>query len=74
MRFTGKPAEQVDRVRRAPFWPGMEIIAPTLAYDHAAILGEPWSVPVDLAARVPVPALVMAGDAACRSCPARRGC
>ena len=33
------------------------------AYDHAAILGEPWSVPAGLAARVPVPALVIAGDA-----------
>ncbi len=63
MRFVGMPAEQVDGMRRAPFWPGMEAVAPTLAYDHAAILGEPWSVPADLAARVPVPALVMSGDA-----------
>jgi pimeloyl-ACP methyl ester carboxylesterase len=62
MRFVGIPAEQVDDMRRAPFWPGMEAVAPTLAYDHAAILGEPWSVPAELAARVPVPALVMAGD------------
>jgi hypothetical protein len=50
-------------MRRAPFWPRMEAVAPTLAYDHAAILGEPWSVPVDLATCVPVAALVMAGDA-----------
>ncbi len=63
MRFVGTPAEQVDAMRRAPFWPGMEAVAPTLAYDHAAILGEPWSVPAELAARVSVPALVMAGDA-----------
>ena len=63
MRFTGMPAKQVDGMRRAPFWPGMEAVAPTLAYDHAAILGEPWSVPAELAARVPVPALVMSGDA-----------
>ncbi len=63
MRFAGTPAEQVARLRRAPFWPGMEAVAPTLAYDHAAILGEPWSVPAELAARVSVPALVMAGDA-----------
>ena len=63
MRFVGTPAEQVDGMRRAPFWPGMEAVAPTLAYDHAAILGEPWSVPAGLAARVPVPALVMSGDA-----------
>lgn len=63
MRFVGTPAEQVEDMRRAPFWPGMEAIAPTLAYDHAEILGEPWSVPTGLAARVSVPALVMSGDA-----------
>jgi pimeloyl-ACP methyl ester carboxylesterase len=63
MRFVGTPAEQVDGMRRAPFWPGLEAVAPTLAYDHAAILGEPWSVPVGLAARVQVPALVISGDA-----------
>lgn len=63
MRFIGVPAEQVDVMRRAPFWRGMEAVAPTLAYDHAAILGEHWSVPTELAARVSVPALVMAGDA-----------
>jgi pimeloyl-ACP methyl ester carboxylesterase len=63
MRLVGTPAEQIDSMRRAPFWPGMEAVAPTLAYDHSAILGEPWSVPTGLAARVCVPALVMAGDA-----------
>jgi pimeloyl-ACP methyl ester carboxylesterase len=63
MRFVGRPAEQVDAMRREPFWPGMEAVAPTLAYDHAAILGEPWSVPTALAARLSVPVLVMAGDA-----------
>jgi pimeloyl-ACP methyl ester carboxylesterase len=63
MRFVGTPAEQVDGMRRAPFWPAMEAVAPTLAYDHAAILGEPWRVPTELAERVSVPALVMAGDA-----------
>jgi len=63
MRFVGTPAEQLDAMRRAPFWPGMEAVAPTLAYDHAEILGEPWSVPTELAARVSVPALVMSGDA-----------
>jgi pimeloyl-ACP methyl ester carboxylesterase len=63
MRFTGTPAEQVARLRRGPAWPGLEAVGPTLAYDHVAILGEPWSVPAGLAARVRVPALVMAGDA-----------
>jgi pimeloyl-ACP methyl ester carboxylesterase len=63
MRFVGTTAEQVEAMRSAPFWPGMESIAPTLAYDHAAILGEPWSVPAELASHVSVPALVMSGDA-----------
>jgi pimeloyl-ACP methyl ester carboxylesterase len=63
MRFVGTPVEQVDGMRAAPFWPGMESIAPTLAYDHAEVLGEPWSVPAELASHVSVPALVMSGDA-----------
>jgi pimeloyl-ACP methyl ester carboxylesterase len=63
MRFLGTPDEQIDGMRRGPFWAATEAIAPTLAYDHAAILGEPWSVPTGLAAGVRVPALVMAGDA-----------
>ena len=62
MRFVGMPAEQVDGMRGAPFWSGMEAVAPTLAYDHAAILGESWSVPRGLAALLSVPVLVMAGD------------
>ncbi len=63
MRFVGTPDDQVEGMRQAPFWPSMEAIAPTLAYDHAAIIGERWSAPTDLAARVSVPALVIAGDA-----------
>jgi pimeloyl-ACP methyl ester carboxylesterase len=41
----------------------MEAIAPTLAYDHAAILGKDASVPTGQAARVAVPTLVVHGDA-----------
>ena len=63
MRFIGTPAEKVDQMRQAPFWPRLESVGHTLAYDHAAILGESWAVPADLAARVDVPALVMAGTA-----------
>lgn len=63
MRLVGTPDDQVEGMRQAPFWPGMEAIAPTLAYDHAAIIGERWSAPTDLAARVSVPALVIAGEA-----------
>ena len=39
MRFVGTPDDQVEGMRQAPFWPSMEAIAPTLAYDHAAIIG-----------------------------------
>jgi len=53
-RLVGTPAEQIEGMRRAPFWPDMEAVAPTLAHDQAAIMGEPWSVPAELAARVPV--------------------
>ncbi|MGH3394268.1 MAG: alpha/beta fold hydrolase, partial [Streptosporangiaceae bacterium] len=63
LRFIGTPAEQVDTLRRGPAWPGLEAVAPTLAYDHAAIMGPSLSVPAELAAGVSVPALVMAGDA-----------
>lgn len=63
MRLVGTPDEQVEGMREAPFWPSMEAIAPTLAYDHAAIIGERWSAPTDVAAQVSVPALVLAGDA-----------
>ena len=63
MRFVGTPDDQVEVMRQAPFWPGMEAIAPTLAYDHAVIIGERWSAPAGLAARVSVPALVIAGEA-----------
>jgi pimeloyl-ACP methyl ester carboxylesterase len=63
MRFVGTPGDQVEAMRQAPFWPSMEAIAPTLAYDHAAIIGEHWSAPTDLAAQVAVPALVIAGNA-----------
>ena len=63
MRFIGTPGDQVDAMRQAPFWPGMEAVAPTLAYDHTAIIGERWAAPTSLAARVSVPALVLAGGA-----------
>ena len=63
MRYVGTPADQVDAMRAAPFWPGMEAVGPTLAYDHAAIQGPANSVPTGVAARVTVPALVLSGGA-----------
>jgi pimeloyl-ACP methyl ester carboxylesterase len=63
MRSTGVPDSEIDGVRRAPTWPALEALAPTLAYDHAYILGRDASVPAALAAQVTVPALLMSGGA-----------
>ena len=40
MQYVGMPADQIEAMRHAPTWPMLEAIAPTLAYDHTAILGE----------------------------------
>ncbi|HXN04469.1 MAG TPA: alpha/beta hydrolase [Candidatus Acidoferrum sp.] len=61
MAYVGIPAAQIAGMRHAPFWRGMEAIAPTLAYDHTAIMGKDGSIPVEQAARIHVPALVMNG-------------
>src|SRR6266536_2333274 len=63
MKYVGMPADQFEAMRHAPAWPIFEAIAPTLAYDHAAILGEDASVPTERAAIVTAPTLVMNGGA-----------
>ncbi len=63
MTYVGIPADQIEGMRHSPTWPMFEAIAPTLAYDHAAILGDDASVPTQRAARVDVPTLVMNGGA-----------
>ena len=61
MGLVGTPAAQIEGMRREPFWSGMEAIAPTLAYDHAGVMGEDGSIPIERVARVRVPTLVMVG-------------
>ena len=63
MAYVGMPADQIEGMRQAPFWPSLEAIGPTLAYDHAALLGADRSVPTARVARVTVPTLVMYGSA-----------
>jgi pimeloyl-ACP methyl ester carboxylesterase len=63
MKFVGTPAEQIEGMRHSPAWPSLEAIAPTLAYDHTAILGNDLSVPIERAAQVRVPTLIMNGSA-----------
>jgi type IV secretory pathway TrbL component len=62
MQFVGTPAEQVAGMRQAPAWPMFEAVAPTLAYDAAA-MGEDRAAPVKRAAKVSVPSLAMNGSA-----------
>lgn len=57
----GLPEAAIDGMRHSPLWPGMEAIAPTLAYDDAA-MGDS-SVPAELTAQVRIPVLTMAGSA-----------
>lgn len=63
MILVGTPASQIDAMRQAPFFSGLEAIAPTLAYDHAGVMGPDPSVPVAQAARLTIPALVLYGTA-----------
>ena len=60
MNLVGTPAEMVQGMRTAPVWPMFEAVAPTLAYDAAA-MGDDRSVPVKRAAEVVSPTLVMNG-------------
>lgn len=61
MQFVGAPAAQVEGMRQSPVWPMFEAIAPTLAYDAAA-MGADRLPPVEQAAKLAVPALVMNGQ------------
>ncbi|WP_030240964.1 alpha/beta fold hydrolase [Streptomyces sp. NRRL S-350] len=64
MTFVGVPAEMLDGMRSAPMWPLLEAIAPTLAYDAAALGARTGAkVPVDVLARIAVPTLVLDGGA-----------
>jgi pimeloyl-ACP methyl ester carboxylesterase len=62
MNLVETPAEQIEGMRHSPVWPTFESVAPTLAYDAAA-LGDDRSVPVERATTIAVPALVMNGTA-----------
>ncbi len=62
MQFVGTPADQVNGMRFSPVWPLFESVAPTLAYD-AAVMGSDRKAPLERAARVSVPTLVMDGGA-----------
>lgn len=63
MKLVGVPDDAIAGMRHSPMFQGLESVAPTLAYDHTAILGETAAVPTQLAASMNTPTLVMAGGA-----------
>jgi hypothetical protein len=60
-KVVGMPAEFVAGARSQPWWAATEALAHTLPYD-ATIMGD-YSLPVDLAAAVSIPTLVLDGGA-----------
>lgn len=60
MRLAGSSDEDIAGARRSQYWPGVEALAHTLAYD-AACYGPP---PVDRLATVTQPTLVLTGGGA----------
>jgi pimeloyl-ACP methyl ester carboxylesterase len=60
----GLPAEAVGGMRESPFWPALEAVAHTIAYD-GRIMGTTMSgapLPADRWASLSVPALIMDGN------------
>ncbi len=61
MMLLGVPAEGLAEMQQYPMWALWEGIAPTIAYDAAA-LGAEAAVPADRAAALAVPTLVLTGS------------
>ncbi|MFE1839552.1 alpha/beta fold hydrolase [Streptomyces sviceus] len=61
LRMTGMGEEMIQGARQSPMWPGMESVAPTLAYDNAVMAG--GLVPRERLASITVPVLAVAGGA-----------
>ncbi|MBC9723466.1 alpha/beta fold hydrolase [Streptomyces sp. TRM68367] len=59
LRLAGMAEEMIRGARQSPMWPGMEAIAPTLAYDDA-VMGDSL-VPRTLLASLTAPVLAVAG-------------
>lgn len=55
----GLPPDMIAGMHRSPMWPGMEAIAPTLAYD-AAVMGDS-TLPPGLASSVTIPTVILTG-------------
>ncbi|MFI7637003.1 alpha/beta fold hydrolase [Nonomuraea sp. NPDC049400] len=65
MVTAGATEEMVEQARNSPAWPGLEAVAPTLAYD-AACMGD-GRPPADRLAGIACPTLVATGGASAES-------
>jgi pimeloyl-ACP methyl ester carboxylesterase len=72
MQFVGVPDIAIEDMRTQPMWSGLEAVAPTLLYDAAAMGGETRLVPVERAAKVAAPTLVMDGEKSLKMYPFMR--
>lgn len=61
VNVVGLPTSFAAEARTQPWWPAQEALAHTLAYD-AAVMGD-YSLPVDQLKAIPIPTLVLDGDA-----------
>ena len=68
MKLVGVPNDMIEGMKKSPMWPGLEKVAPTLAYD-AACMGEDRSVPIEIAKNVTARTLVMDGGASKQTMP-----
>lgn len=62
LKFVGVPEPALAQMKASPMWQGMTAMAATLPND-VAVIGEDRSVPVERAARISAPTLVMDGGA-----------
>ncbi len=61
MSLLGVPAEHIVGMREYPMWPLWEAVAPTMAYDAAA-MGPEAAVPVERARHLMTPTLILTGS------------
>jgi pimeloyl-ACP methyl ester carboxylesterase len=71
LKFVGASDKDIAGMRASAAWPGMEAMAPTLAYDNA-VVGDDRSVPAEKAAKVKALTLVMDGGASVEPMPFMR--
>jgi pimeloyl-ACP methyl ester carboxylesterase len=71
MKLVDVPDEMLAGMKQSPFWPELEKVAPTLAYD-AACLGEDRKIPADTAKHLTVPTLVLDGGGSLQMYPNMR--